>query len=109
MQDPLTTSLCPTSRCTGVAHLICLSKLFLNSPDHGGLTTSEVIPRGGACPSCSEYVLWGAVIKGSYRRRTGGKSGNNVLPELDEEEEEIKDDNVVEDDCETPVKVCIDT
>ena len=101
------TSLCPVSHCTGVAHLKCLSQHFLDHSSQGQVTTSEILPRGGTCPSCSEYVLWGAVIRASYRRRTGGKV---VAPEL-EEEEEIRDDNVVEDACETPArkptKVCL--
>ncbi|KLO07825.1 hypothetical protein SCHPADRAFT_631328 [Schizopora paradoxa] len=98
--DPLTTSLCPVSHCTGVAHLKCLSKHFLNDSAQDRITTSDIIPRGGTCPSCSEYVLWGAVIKASYRRRTGGKF---VAPDL-EDEEDIKDDNVAEDDCNSPIR-----
>lgn len=30
-----------------------------------------MIPRGGACPSCGEWTLWGDLIRGCYRRKTG--------------------------------------
>ncbi|KAF5388783.1 hypothetical protein D9757_005670 [Collybiopsis confluens] len=45
---------------------------------------SPMIPRGGSCPSCSNYVLWGDVVKGCYRRAAGGALSV-------EEEEELLD------------------
>ncbi|KAE9408580.1 hypothetical protein BT96DRAFT_985461 [Gymnopus androsaceus JB14] len=46
-----------------------------------GDSDSPLIPRGGSCPSCSNYVLWGDVVKGCYRRSAGGA----VSVEEDEE------------------------
>ncbi|KAJ7188526.1 hypothetical protein C8R46DRAFT_1054960 [Mycena filopes] len=66
--DHLKTTLCPTTGCTAVSHLTCLSDHFLSSQ------TSEtgMIPRGGHCRSCRSYVLWGDIIRGMYRRAAGG-------------------------------------
>lgn len=33
---------------------------------------SSLIPRGGSCPSCGEYILWGDIVRGCYRRRSRG-------------------------------------
>lgn len=54
--------------CTAVSHLTCLSNDFLRSqiPENG------LVPRGGECESCHNYVLWGDVIRGCYRRSAGG-------------------------------------
>ncbi|KAJ4000609.1 hypothetical protein F5050DRAFT_1803950 [Lentinula boryana] len=65
--DPLTHALCPQHACNGTAHLLCLSQHFLNQGP-----SDLMVPRGGDCPSCSSFVLWGDVIKGCYRRATGG-------------------------------------
>ncbi|KAF5370781.1 hypothetical protein D9758_002137 [Tetrapyrgos nigripes] len=32
-----------------------------------------MVPRGGKCPSCRNYVLWGDIVKGMYRRVAEGK------------------------------------
>ena len=32
-----------------------------------------MIPRGGTCKRCNEYVLWGDIVRGCYRRRTGDR------------------------------------
>jgi len=32
---------------------------------------TQIIPRGGKCPSCHSYTLWGDIIRGCYRRRGG--------------------------------------
>ncbi|KAJ7647581.1 hypothetical protein FB45DRAFT_893830 [Roridomyces roridus] len=63
--DHLKTTLCPTSGCTAVSHISCLSRDFLAS--HTGM-----IPRGGVCKSCRTYVLWGDIVRGMYRRSAGG-------------------------------------
>ncbi|KIK68866.1 hypothetical protein GYMLUDRAFT_67571 [Collybiopsis luxurians FD-317 M1] len=66
--EPLTHALCPHHTCTATAHLLCLSQHFLlqGGPD------LPLVPRGGSCPTCSNYVLWGDVVKGCYRRASGG-------------------------------------
>ncbi|KAL1721898.1 hypothetical protein EV715DRAFT_270768 [Schizophyllum commune] len=98
--DPLTTTLCPTTGCMSTAHLMCLSQEWLAAePDNQGL-----IPRGGHCRDCKSYVLYGDIIRGSYRRAAGKAV---VLEDDDEdgngaEEEEVQED-ISEDDGDLPV------
>ena len=47
-----------------VSHLTCLSQDFLKESSG----TTEIIPRGGHCKSCHNYILWGDVVRGCYRR-----------------------------------------
>ena len=54
---------------------MCLSEHFLNSQ----ITNNGLVPRGGICTSCSTYVLWGDIIRGCYRRMTGGAIGKYVM------------------------------
>ncbi|TDL27968.1 hypothetical protein BD410DRAFT_781901 [Rickenella mellea] len=85
--NPMKVSLCPTPGCTGTAHLICLSRQFLAAqPAHDDF---GMIPRGGRCNECHQYVLWGDIIRACHRRRVGGTI---VLPDDDdlEEEEDIE-------------------
>ena len=63
-QSPLSTALCPSSNCHAVSHLKCLSQHFIDQQDQ----PKTMVPRGGHCKSCKEYVLWGDVIRGCYRR-----------------------------------------
>jgi len=81
-QEPLQTGLCPSLHCIAVSHLSCLSKHFLeSSTDNLHQTKSDFIPRGGHCPSCNSYTLWGDIIRGSYHRfRTLNKAAQ-VGPE----------------------------
>jgi structure-specific endonuclease subunit SLX1 len=58
------TALCPSSCCVAVSHLTCLSQDFLKESSG----TTEIIPRGGHCKSCHNYILWGDVVRGCYRR-----------------------------------------
>ncbi|KAF9528467.1 hypothetical protein CPB83DRAFT_791449 [Crepidotus variabilis] len=83
--EALQTTLCPATGCTGVSHLLCLSKHFLDqSIDNQARGSSQsssskeplfvqpqssIIPRGGQCNSCKGYILWGDLIRGSYRRQ----------------------------------------
>ncbi|KAG7090907.1 hypothetical protein E1B28_009984 [Marasmius oreades] len=69
--DPLSHTLCPEVSCVSAAHLTCLSHKFLLEESISS-KTRPMIPRGGICPGCSHYVLWGHVIKGLYRRSVGG-------------------------------------
>ncbi|KAK7045732.1 Slx4p interacting protein [Paramarasmius palmivorus] len=43
-----------------------------------------MIPRGGTCPGCSTYVLWGDIVKGLYRRAADGVSAATEEEEVDE-------------------------
>ncbi|RXW15426.1 hypothetical protein EST38_g10431 [Candolleomyces aberdarensis] len=90
--DTLATALCPHDGCLAVSHLFCLSKLFLDSPSPSFSQHSRVIPRGGNCPSCSKYTLWGDIVRGSYRRVIS----TTVVPEIEPEEEEREGELLVE-------------
>ncbi|KAJ4468332.1 hypothetical protein J3R30DRAFT_3715276 [Lentinula aciculospora] len=68
--EPLTHALCPHHSCNGTAHLLCLSQHFISQNPKD--SNAPMVPRGGNCPSCSNFVLWGDVIKGCYRRAAGG-------------------------------------
>ncbi|KAI0634373.1 hypothetical protein C8Q77DRAFT_1056180 [Trametes polyzona] len=85
-QDPLVAALCPTSGCTAVSHLTCLSRDFLATTPS---TSSDIIPRGGTCKECHSYVLWGDVIRGCYRRRQGGVTPEAELEEADDQEDPL--------------------
>ncbi|KAJ3975412.1 hypothetical protein EV361DRAFT_503113 [Lentinula raphanica] len=74
--EPLTHALCPHHSCEGTAHLLCLSRYFLKQG-----SAESMVPRGGNCPSCSNFVLWGDIVKGCYRRA----AGEAVSVEEDEE------------------------
>ncbi|EIM87447.1 uncharacterized protein STEHIDRAFT_139121 [Stereum hirsutum FP-91666 SS1] len=78
-KESLTTSLCPTNGCQAVSHLRCLSRFFLEREKQG----TTIIPRGGSCPNCRSYVLWGDVVKGCFRRYAG-----KALQEDEDEDDE---------------------
>ena len=63
-QSPLSTALCPSPNCRAVSHLKCLSQDFIDLEDQPTI----MIPRGGNCKSCKQYILWGDIIRGCYRR-----------------------------------------
>ncbi|KAL1734798.1 hypothetical protein EV714DRAFT_201808 [Schizophyllum commune] len=96
--DPLTTTLCPTTGCMSTAHLMCLSQDWLAAePDNQGL-----IPRGGHCSDCKSYVLYGDIIRGSYRRA----AGKAVVLEEDDEDgngQEEEEEDISEEDGDLPV------
>ncbi|KAL0072788.1 Slx4p interacting protein [Marasmius tenuissimus] len=72
---PLLHALCPQASCSSVSHLSCLSRKFLaEASSRKSSKVSPMIPRGGECPGCSSYILWGHVVKGMYRRAAGGAS-----------------------------------
>ncbi|KAI0089436.1 hypothetical protein BDY19DRAFT_103460 [Irpex rosettiformis] len=91
-QQPLESALCPTDSCTAVSHLTCLATSFLSA---GSTSTTDMVPRGGDCHSCGEYTLWGDIIRGCYRRHTGGA----VIDEEDEDASEDELDAVVENEA----------
>jgi len=62
--EQLTTALCPFSNCVAVSHLACLSQDLIKESSG----TTEIIPRGGHCKSCHNYILWGDIVRGCYRR-----------------------------------------
>lgn len=108
--DQLTVSVCPTQSCSSIAHLKCLADHFLIEKSKipsgsvrvqecempASRSTSDLIPRGGSCPTCLKYILWGDVIKGCYRRAKGTYSDERQPSGLDDEEEgEIEDNDSV--------------
>ncbi|KAF7790665.1 hypothetical protein EIP86_001621 [Pleurotus ostreatoroseus] len=86
-------ALCPSSNslCRAVSHLKCLAQDFLSnqpSTSISGDISKALIPRGGHCRSCHDYVLWGDVIRGCYRRQKGGVVQPEEGEEADTEGEE---------------------
>ncbi|EMD36797.1 hypothetical protein CERSUDRAFT_123845 [Gelatoporia subvermispora B] len=82
IREPLQTALCPTSGCTTISHLKCLSSDFLRRE-----RSKLFVPRGGECRGCGEYTLWGDIIRGCYRRHLG------AVPEsIMEDDEHASDD-----------------
>lgn len=67
-----------------MSHLACLSSHFLavEAQDTGN---TRMIPRGGNCKGCQQYVLWGDLIKGCYRREKGGVG--TILSEVEDDPE----------------------
>ncbi|KAG5652472.1 hypothetical protein H0H81_004880 [Sphagnurus paluster] len=82
MMDTLSTTLCPAPSCNAVSHLLCLSNEFLKADT----SATCVIPRGGTCPSCKTYTLWGDLIRGCYRRKAGGVTAEDDIPDVGQEE-----------------------
>ncbi|KZP30803.1 hypothetical protein FIBSPDRAFT_1038052 [Athelia psychrophila] len=72
----LTMAICPAAKCLTVSHLICLSRQFAAQSD---TDETPMVPRGGCCAGCGEYILWGDVIRGCYRRHCG-KIGAAATP-----------------------------
>ena len=111
-QEPLETSLCPSLHCTSVTHLSCLSQYFLQSQaiKRPKQNISELIPRGGDCKSCGNYILWGDVIRGSYRRframQKAEDGGDNIVEDdlfvSDEDELSEAEEAAID---ESPIKV----
>lgn len=54
---------CPLKGCRMRCHVVCLAKHWLrDEPD-------ELMPTGGACPGCSEFLTWGNVVADRQRRK----------------------------------------
>ncbi|KAF7972709.1 hypothetical protein HWV62_17156 [Athelia sp. TMB] len=83
-KDSLKTTLCVTPGCSEVSHLACLSESFVSAEAHS-IDNAGMIPRGGQCKGCQEYVLWGELVKGCYRREKGGPGG--IPPEVEDDPE----------------------
>ncbi|KZT43395.1 hypothetical protein SISSUDRAFT_1040409 [Sistotremastrum suecicum HHB10207 ss-3] len=81
-------SLCPQETCSAFTHLECLAAHFLeNRADLLSLNDSSMlIPRGGPCPSCTHYILWGDVIRGMYRRKPHHGTVKDVEYDVSEDE-----------------------
>jgi hypothetical protein len=65
-----------------VSHIMCLAHNFKLRENQTKLLES-MLPRGGDCRECGEYILWGDIIRGCYRRSAGGV----IVDEEDTEEE----------------------
>lgn len=76
-------TLCVYQDCASISHLRCLAASFLKHEQ-----SSSMVPRGGECPSCGEWTLWGDLIRGCYRRKTGAVSAvAKEAEDLSEDEE----------------------
>ncbi|KIO30116.1 hypothetical protein M407DRAFT_225399 [Tulasnella calospora MUT 4182] len=104
--DPLQITLCTRGACTSVSHLRCISGQFLQASEHPSSSHSIhmkiMVPRGGTCPGCGEWTLWGDLVRGCYRRKTGAVNAvareaqelsdkESVAPEENTDEEEAED------------------
>lgn len=49
---------CLHPTCDMSAHIICLSRVFLNE--------GEYVPVSGSCPKCDRHLLWGDLVR-KYR------------------------------------------
>ncbi|KAF9039541.1 hypothetical protein BDZ89DRAFT_384828 [Hymenopellis radicata] len=87
--EPLSIAVCPD--CGMSAHLPCLSARFLGSVE-------RMIPRGGKCPGCAKYILWGDIVKGIFSR-----VGTTQVMDDDDQEDglDMEDDDGVEDETQT--------
>lgn len=108
MQDPLLTILCVHDSCALVSHLQCLASDFLSNPS-ASLSSSPgpaLIPRGGDCPSCHKWTLWGDLIRGCYRRKKGALNAVEAeAREMSEETGDSEDESEREPDSEAPAEV----
>lgn len=89
-KDSLTVAVCPNPSCSSVSHLSCLSSAFLTTTPSISAHYPSLVPRGGSCPSCGEYILWGDVVRGCYRRRSQGAT---VLAEDEDDASSLASNN----------------
>ena len=71
--------------CDATAHLVCLEHHFSEQDDF----EIAQAPRGGDCPQCSSYVLWGDIMRGCSRRHDWGAAIKRMLDAEDEDEQEL--------------------
>ncbi|EAU91572.1 hypothetical protein CC1G_02061 [Coprinopsis cinerea okayama7 len=94
-KEPFTAALCPHGSCKSVSHIECLSSSFLAASSQSSSSntySSTLLPRGGNCPSCGAYTLWGDIIRACDRRSTGTVDGHNIPEDEDDlytEDEEV--------------------
>ena len=67
-------TLCPHTTCRGSFHISCISGVLLDADED-----SALVPRSGACPSCSGIVEWSDVMKDLSLRLRGGKEVEKLL------------------------------
>ncbi|THH21381.1 hypothetical protein EW146_g138 [Bondarzewia mesenterica] len=87
----------------------CNLEHFVDS-EHDG---TNMIPRGGHCPTCRSYTLWGDVVKGCYRRHAvkalseaeiSDDEGEMFGSAREEEEEELTASSVLQSTGKKPAK-----
>lgn len=94
----------PNSSCRAVTHLRCLAEDFLGSQSAesaSGDVSRVLVPRGGSCRSCHEYILWGDIIRGCYRRQRGGVVQPEEAEEADEEGEDETEASALSEELES--------
>jgi structure-specific endonuclease subunit SLX1 len=58
-----------------------------------------MVPRGGHCKSCKEYILWGDVIRGCYRRSRKQKQPANSIFTTEGENLDFVESSGIEDNA----------
>ncbi|OAV93265.1 hypothetical protein PTTG_08555 [Puccinia triticina 1-1 BBBD Race 1] len=100
IQDHLSYLICRSPDCLMSAHLLCLSKHFLDaslidcSPlltigDEPQPSLPRVLPDRGRCPTCSVDLRWGELIKGCYRRLPKNHTKAQISDTDDEEDADV--------------------
>ncbi|KAF8198002.1 hypothetical protein BJ912DRAFT_1039597 [Pholiota molesta] len=89
IDDPLSTALCPSTGCFATSHLACLGQRFLKEET----VTKNLIPRGGNCPSCGTYTLWGDIVRGCYRRLPPAERNGPQHPDIASDDMFVTDED----------------
>ncbi|KAL1970782.1 hypothetical protein VTN77DRAFT_2616 [Rasamsonia byssochlamydoides] len=74
LQDDLVV-VCPQTNCRCAAHIVCLSRHFLN--DAG--SPNQLIPTSGSCPACKSTVTWSSLMKELSLRLRGEKETQKIF------------------------------
>lgn len=73
---------CSSKTCPMISHIICLSRLFLESE---GLPGNNLIPLHGDCPCCKTTLKWGKLINAlKLRNKSPPETKQKILIESDE-------------------------
>ncbi|KAG8830080.1 Slx4p interacting protein [Serendipita sp. 399] len=86
--DPMSIALCSTPSCRSVSHMTCLANQFLSQE-----SSELMVPRGGQCAECRQWNLWGDIVKGAYRRKTGGITYVEIDQSSDDSDLEVELDD----------------
>ncbi|KAL1983654.1 hypothetical protein VTN96DRAFT_10153 [Rasamsonia emersonii] len=74
LQDDLVV-VCPRTDCRCAAHMVCLSRHFLNDAGE----SNQFIPTSGTCPACQSTVTWSSLMKELSLRLRGEKETQNIF------------------------------
>lgn len=74
LQDDLVV-VCPQTDCRFAAHMVCLSRHFLNEAGE----SNQFVPTSGTCPACKSTVTWSSLMKELSLRLRGEKETQNIF------------------------------